>query len=406
MHLDLHSIAEQKPGKKWQDHFQEHWPSYRKWFLSKSSKKTPNLKTCRARLKKYMPEFYPTYLQLCELAGPDPVAHRFLAGYQPPAYISGCAQVVNEKEAQLIRNYDFDPKLSEGALLFTRWDEQGVMGMSDCLIGLVDGMNESGLVVSLTFGGRKVVGKGFGIPFILRYVLEYCNTLDEAVAALTRIPSHMSYNIMLMNHIGDHRLVQVAPDREPVMSNLSASTNHQNVVDWPEHAAFTKTIERELYLQELLAKGSHTSEQIADEFLKAPLFNQKYKMGFGTIYTAVYQPKQGALELKWPGVSLRQQFTDFTEGLTPVTYNEGKVSSSASIPAAQLREDYNTAVEDYWTEYGKAWATTEHEAIKSVHALSKRIEELLAQMEYVAKTESSYPWQEESKNWSRVVMKK
>ncbi len=406
MNLELNSISEKKAGKKWQKLFQKHWPAYKGWFLSKETASTPDLKTCRARLKKFMPEFYPTYLHLCKLAGPDPVAHRFLTGYQPPAYISGCAQIVNEKEAQLVRNYDFDPNLSEGTLLHSAWNGGNVIAMGDCLIGVVDGMNDSGLVVSLTFGGRKVVGDGFGIPFILRYILEYCKTLDEAVKALTNIPSHMSYNIMLMNREGDHRLVQVAPDRPAVVTDLSASTNHQGLVDWPEHAAFTKTIERELYLHDMLAQGLRSSEQIADEFLKAPLFNRKYSLGFGTIYTAVYQPRDGAMELRWPGVKLHQSFEEFREGVTSITYSERiEVSTTKAIPAEQLQEDYNGAVEDYWIAYGRSWANNEHSA-ESLSKISSRIEELLAQMQKVSTANNGYNWQETAEAWSKIGSEK
>lgn len=392
MNLDFHSIAEKNPGKKWQKLFQKHWPAYKAWFLSKQHAQSPDLETCRAKLKEFMPEFYPTYLHLCKLAGPDKVAHRFLTGYCPPAYISGCAQIVSEKEAQLVRNYDFDPNLSEGTLLHSAWNGQRVMAMGDCLIGVVDGMNESGLVVSLTFGGRKVVGEGFGIPFILRYVMEHCTTLNQALEALQRIPSHMSYNIMLMNREGEHRLIQLAPDRAPHITDLSASTNHQGVVDWPEHALFTKTIERELYLHEMLSKGERTSTEIADEFLKAPLFNRKYRQGFGTIYTAVYQPRQDAMELRWPGVKLRQTFDVFQEGCTSIAYSENVTFSSTNkIPAVELEADYNEAVEHYWAEYGRSWANYEYNS-ESLQNISAHIAELLAQVEEVGYGVGGYPW--------------
>ena len=52
--------------------------------------------------------------------------------------------------------------------------------MSDCLWGLLDGMNDAGLAVSLTFGGRPVLGDGFGIPLVMRYVLETCEDVAEA----------------------------------------------------------------------------------------------------------------------------------------------------------------------------------------------------------------------------------
>lgn len=412
MNLDLHSISEKKPGKKWKKLFEEHWPSYKAWFVSKKNANSPSLRKARARLKKYMPEFYPTYLQLCELAGPDGEAHLFLTGYKPPAYISGCAQIVSKEEAQLVRNYDFDPDLSEGTLLHSSWNGRSVIAMGDCLCGVVDGINANGLVVSLTFGGRKVVGEGFGIPFILRYILEFCSTLEEAESALNRIPSHMSYNIMLMNPYGEHRLIQVAPDNIPLITDLSASTNHQGIVDWPEHAAFTKTIERELYLHEVLADANHTADQIVDKFLSAPLFNRKYRFGFGTIYTAVYRAKEGALELRWPGITLRQTFAEFNEGITTIEYSETVPgSTSDAIEESQLLTDYTGAVEAYWLEYGRGWANKELTNIPNIlgnsttepmEAVSDRIKELLTQMDSVSVVENTNSWQKLAQAWSKV----
>ena len=50
-----------------------------------------------------------------------------------------------------------------------------MLGMSDCLWGLLDGVNDAGLAVSLTFGGRRDVGDGFAIPLVVRYLLETCD---------------------------------------------------------------------------------------------------------------------------------------------------------------------------------------------------------------------------------------
>ena len=44
--------------------------------------------------------------------------------------------------------------------------------MSDCLWGLLDGINDAGLAVSLAFGGRAT-REGFGIPLVVRYLLEW-----------------------------------------------------------------------------------------------------------------------------------------------------------------------------------------------------------------------------------------
>ncbi len=88
-------------------------------------------------------------------------------------------------EPVLIRNYDYAPWLCEGALLLTAWNGRRVMAMSDCAWGVLDGMNEDGLAVSLSFGGRRALGVGFGVPLLLRYVLEFCTTVAEAAEAIT-----------------------------------------------------------------------------------------------------------------------------------------------------------------------------------------------------------------------------
>ncbi len=359
LQLNFNSILEAQPGEKWKKLFNTHWPAYRAWFESKGAVNKPMLEVAKQQLEKYMPKFIPTYNKLCELAGNDPVAERFLTGYQPPAYITGCSQAIFKKEPQLVRNYDYHPNLSEGTLLNSAWNGKHVMAVGDCLWGVVDGMNSDGLVASLTFGGRKVVGKGFGIPFILRYVLEFCDSVDTAVEVLQRIPSHMAYNIMVLDKTGAHKMLQLAPDHKPVITDMEVSTNHQGEIDWPEHARFSKTVAREKFLIDLLKEPKQNADDIATAFLHSPLFNQQYNDGFGTIYTSVYRPREGYMELRWPENTLRQSFADFQEGNTLITYSE-KIPVNVPVYRTEeitsTEERYSTADADYWIEYGKSWA--------------------------------------------------
>ncbi len=96
-----------------------------------------------------------------------------------------------------------------------------MLGTSDMLWGLLDGMNEDGLAVSLTFGGRPDVGEGFGIPIVLRYVLETCATVPQAISALRRIPVSQSYNVALVDGAGDHATVFVTPGEPAEVSDLA-----------------------------------------------------------------------------------------------------------------------------------------------------------------------------------------
>ena len=87
----------------------------------------------------------------------------------------------------LVQNYDYYPGHCEGVILFSEWHGAKVIAQSDTLWGVLDGINEHGLAVSLAFGGRRVVGDGFGIRLVLRYVLEFRGTSNEAFMALSRI---------------------------------------------------------------------------------------------------------------------------------------------------------------------------------------------------------------------------
>ncbi len=414
LQLQFNSISEAEAGPKWQKLFNTHWHAYKAWFQSKGAAYKPDLKTSREMLKNYMPEMIPTYTRLCELAGNDEVAHRFLTGWQPPAYITGCSQAVLQDPPQLVRNYDYHPHLSEGTVINTAWNGKHVMGTGDCLAGIVDGMNSDGLVVSLTFGGRKVVGKGFGIPFIIRYVLEFSSNVDEAVERLKKVPTHMAYNIMVLDKTGAYKMLQLAPDHEPNVTDMKVSTNHQGTPDWPEHASFSKTLEREKFLKETLALKNQSAENIAKAFLDRPLFNRQYNDGFGTVYTAVYRPAEGYMELRWPEETLRQSFDGFEEGSTLITFIEKEVLATPAYTEAVYEESVISQGEsaDYWTKYGKAWASgnATQLAVQVAETIAKyaagganeQLDEMLKIFTSETKKRGQVPWEMLADMWAGI----
>jgi predicted choloylglycine hydrolase len=89
-----------------------------------------------------------------------------LSHWNMPAFAPACSQVVVDHHTRaLIRNYDYHVELFEQVVMSTRFTDRDVIGTSDCLWGLLDGMNSDGLAVSLTFGGAKVYGKGSAFPW-------------------------------------------------------------------------------------------------------------------------------------------------------------------------------------------------------------------------------------------------
>ncbi len=261
-----------------------------------------------------MPELEPTYRRLTELAGGSDSVARFLSMYCPPPYLRGCTQAVwTGEEPVLIRNYDYMADRFEGVLLKTKWHDQTVIAMSDVLWGVLDGINESGLALSLAFGGRVDVGIGFGIPLILRYILEFCDDTTSAIQVLERVPIHMSYNITMIDKQQRFATVYVAPDKPPVVRQVPVATNHQGKIEWPRHAWATATLERENAVQAIMSDTEETAAGLLAGFLRPPVFNATHNRGFGTLYTAVYKPHTAMVDYLWQNHAWHLGINNFHE---------------------------------------------------------------------------------------------
>src|SRR5438105_2584250 len=314
MQFHFESIAEDHPGPKWQSLFDRYWPAYQTWFLSEGASARPRYLTSLRELRKHMPELVPTYEQLVELAGGSDLAARFLSSFCPPSYLIACSQAVWSRDApMLVRNYDYSPKLCEGVILKSAWNGKQVIAMSDCLWGVLDGINEDGLAVSLSFGGRRVVGVGFGVPLVLRYVLEFSSSTDDAIAVLERMPVHMAYNVTVVDATGKFVTAYLRPDQPPVIRAVPYAANHQEEIEWEQHAHATATLERERFLYSQLRGGAQSAQELIASFLNPPLYSDKFERGYGTIYTAVYRPVERSIEYLWRDLRWALSFDHFEE---------------------------------------------------------------------------------------------
>lgn len=316
---------EDYPGQQWRTRFERYWPAYRAWFLRSGAVGRPGYLDCHRALRRHMPELVPIWERLVELAGGSDIAARFLSLWCPPPYIGGCSQAVwtdpvGQQEPALVRNYDYAPALLEGDWVATRWRGSRVVSMSDCLWGALDGLNEAGLAGSLSFGGRTASGEGFGVPLILRYVLEVATTTDEAIRLLEYVPVSTTYSITLLDRTGDWATVFIAPDRVTEVLRQAVVTNHQRVIEWPEHAKATCSMERLKWLESHLAYAE-TARDIANALLSPPMLQNAYQRGYGTLYTATYLPRSGTIEMQWPGsLPWRQSVADFKVGKRDIVF--------------------------------------------------------------------------------------
>lgn len=355
-HLRFDSVAEALPGPKWQRRWQRSWPDYRSWFVRSGGLDGPDRKTCEAALARYMPELEPVHRRLTTLAGGGDDASRFLSTWRPPTYLGGCsvAALSRGRETSLIRNYDLSPNLNEGLLLRSEWTGKPVMGMVEFLWGLSDGINADGLAVALAFGGMCTTDEGFGICTILRYVLETCRMVDDALKVLDRVPSHMDYNLVLADADGRTRSVEMHAGGGMTERTPAIATNHQLDAPLPDRATFTRTVERRAALAGLASEGD-PGEAALMRFLDAPLHQSDYANGFGTLFTAAYEPARREMRLVWPGERLHQTLDGFDEGSRSIEYASGApiaVPSLADLVAAVPASRRSAA--ERWVEQAEA----------------------------------------------------
>jgi predicted choloylglycine hydrolase len=247
--------------------------------------------------------------------------------WAPPSYFSGCSQGVwTRGDPLLVRNYDYSPGRFEGVVLSKAWTGRRVIGMSDCVWGLLDGVNDAGLAVSLAFGGRRVAGDGFGVPLIVRYLLEVCETVEEARAALARLPYHLAHTLTLVDRSGNVLTAYLSPDRGAIFRPVAAATNHQQQVEWREHARLTEPRERERCIVRLLDDEAVDAERFVSAFLAPPLYRTAYSRGFGTLYTAAYDTRAGRARHLWPGSEWEQSCVAITEGTRVTTFFESSAA--------------------------------------------------------------------------------
>lgn len=311
--MTFHAYRELTPGPRWCALWDATRAAYRGWYLSEGEAARPSLSECRDALEEHMPEMVSTWERLVALADDDDIAARLLSMWRMPIFAAGCSQVVLPGiDPVLVRNYDYDPNLFEGVIASTNYSgSRAVVGTSDMLWGLVDGMNDAGLAISLTYGGRAGGKAGFGIPLVVRYLLETCTTVGDACERLKGLPVAQAYNLAMVDTEGSHATVFVAPGEAPEVSPLQVSTNHRlDQVENPETAARFGSLIRQEHLTRHLDRDAPSQESLIESFAQAPVLNDQYSEGFGTLYTVSYRPQLGEATYVWGDRVLRRTFAD------------------------------------------------------------------------------------------------
>lgn len=325
-------VREDLPGDDWLSRFTAGREAAHRWYLGDKRAVAPagaaldwhrgggrgdppTATECRAALGRHMPELLPAYDRACEMVGEVELDRCVLSHYRPAPETAGCTIAVwlGDGGPALVRQQDFPLDMVSDRFELTNWSGRRVIGKAQRPWGgLHDGMNDDGLVVTSTFGGSPAQGLGFAVILITRYLLETCSRVSEAVEALLRIPIALSHNVMLLDRTGDYATVYLGPDRDPAVSRDRATTNHQEVLVWPELAARSRTVDRLRVAVSALDELGMTLAKLTGQFLERPVYSRSARSP--TVYTAVYRPHEGQVDYIWPGMARSQSIERFETG--------------------------------------------------------------------------------------------
>ena len=210
----------------------------------------------------------------------------------------GCTgfAVTSETGTWVGRNYDWYYWVMEGAGSFLT-EPVGAyrsLGQSEVMVGREDGINEHGLYAAL-FG----IPSGFvpGVMFwvSLRYVLDKCRNVEEAVEYLCDVPHHCAFNVLLADPSGAMAVVEANPVMTRVRypeDEFIVSTNHLNHPEMRKFTVFDAPDSVVRYAQ--CMKELSDLEQVDETALQSILSSHEglvcshiENMGLGTVWSTV-----------------------------------------------------------------------------------------------------------------------
>jgi predicted choloylglycine hydrolase len=144
--------------------------------------------------------------------------------------IQGCSMIAFKKDGKVVfgRNNDLPPifrKISSSAL-YQPSNGFTFIANSSAFVCAEDGINEKGLAVGMTYVWAKELKAGISSMFLVRYILEKCETAEDGLKAILNIPIGGAYHLVLADK---HEFIHVECSPQKIKINggdFAVASNH------------------------------------------------------------------------------------------------------------------------------------------------------------------------------------
>lgn len=230
-----------------------------------------------------------------------------------------------------VRSYEFSPDRDDFRLVNTSIDGcYRHLGFSVMFSGRYEGMNEHGLVITMTASGIPVgpyegmsKPKNAGLQFwvLVRLVLEQCKNVSEALEIIRDFPLCSNTNFLISDHSGNIALVETCGKKKQIKKFNSldgvVSTNHYTIEEMKSYlpmAMENSYLRYQRIMEFLTSNKKKTSLNDLKSFLKKTypegVACPYYDEFFGTLRSMIFEPKEKWVEICFglPGINQWYRF--------------------------------------------------------------------------------------------------
>ena len=220
-------------------------------------------------------------------------------------YMHGCTCIAFKDDKNIIlgRNSDFFTEIRDVCQSALYRPDKGYrfIGNSTAVVEMEDGYNEHGLAIGLTYIFPGVIKPGLNAGILLRYILEKCKTVKEALEALHSLPISSSQTFTMIDKSGEMAVVECNCEKIVVIEPETgkyfvASANHfvSPEMQQYERLCFIDARERYEVARKALMMNNNYSFELARKILSGEYgFMCQYPRhcGFDTLWSTIYDLK-------------------------------------------------------------------------------------------------------------------